>query len=137
MKNYKDSVLKESSQVLEYILKDTLTENDKDRIISDSIDNFNNHVNPGWLKYRKSVSTDASFVEWTDSQETFSDTHGNEFIDFISSLAAVTIGYCDADIDKAVKEQMKNGIIFSLPHELEVEVAEKLIEIIPCAKKVR
>jgi glutamate-1-semialdehyde 2,1-aminomutase len=65
------------------------------------------------------------------------DSDGNEFIDFISSLAAVTIGYCDADIDKAVKEQMKNGIIFSLPHELEVEVAEKLIEIIPCAKKVR
>ena len=65
------------------------------------------------------------------------DSDGNEFIDFISSLAAVTIGYCDADIDKAVKEQMKNGITFSLPHELEVEVAEKLIEIIPCAKKVR
>ncbi len=65
------------------------------------------------------------------------DVDGNEYIDFVSSLAAVTLGYCDEDVDKAVQEQMKNGVIFSLPHRLEMEVAEKLIEIIPCAQKVR
>jgi len=32
---------------------------------------------------------------------------------------------------------MQNGVTFSLPHILEMEVAEKLIEIIPCAEKVR
>ena len=65
------------------------------------------------------------------------DVDGNEYIDFVNSLAAVTIGYCDKDVDKAVQEQMKNGVTFSLPHTLEMEVAEKLIEIIPCAEKVR
>tara|TARA_B100001063_G_C16737768_1_gene542973 strand:+ start:13 stop:1287 length:1275 start_codon:yes stop_codon:yes gene_type:complete len=65
------------------------------------------------------------------------DVDGNEYIDFINSLAAVTIGYCDKDIDRAVQNQMKNGITFSLPHMLEMEVAEKLIEIIPSAEKVR
>ena len=65
------------------------------------------------------------------------DVDGNEYIDFVSSLAAVTLGYCDEDVDKAVQGQMKNGVIFSLPHRLEMEVAEKLIEIIPCAEKVR
>ena len=65
------------------------------------------------------------------------DVDGNEYIDFVNSLAAVTIGYCDKDVDKAVQEQMRNGTIFSLPHTLEMEVAEKLIEIIPCAEKVR
>jgi len=65
------------------------------------------------------------------------DVDGNEYVDFVNSLAAVTLGYCDKDIDKAVQEQMKNGVTFSLPHALEVEVAEKLIEIIPCAEKVR
>jgi glutamate-1-semialdehyde aminotransferase len=65
------------------------------------------------------------------------DVDGNEYIDFVSSLAAVTLGYCDEDIDKAVQKQMKNGVTFSLPHRLEMEVAEKLIEIIPCAQKVR
>ena len=65
------------------------------------------------------------------------DVDGNEYIDFVNSLAAVTLGYCDEDVDKAVQEQMKNGVTFSLPHKLEMEVAEKLIDIIPCAEKVR
>ena len=65
------------------------------------------------------------------------DVDGNEYIDFVNSLAAVTLGYCDENIDNAVQQQMKNGVIFSLPHTLEMEVAEKLIEIIPCAEKVR
>jgi len=65
------------------------------------------------------------------------DVDGNEYIDFVNSLAAVTLGYCDKDVDKAVQDQMKNGVTFSLPHILEMEVAEKLIEIIPCADKVR
>ena len=65
------------------------------------------------------------------------DEDDNEYIDFVNSLAAVTLGYCDKDVDKAVKKQMKNGVTFSLPHTLELKVAEKLIEIIPCAEKVR
>ena len=65
------------------------------------------------------------------------DVDGNEYIDFVSSLAVVTLGYCDEDIDRAVKNQINNGVIFSLPHRLEMIVAEKLIEIIPCAEKVR
>jgi glutamate-1-semialdehyde aminotransferase len=65
------------------------------------------------------------------------DVDGNEYIDFVNSLAAVTLGYCDTDIDKAVQKQMQNGVTFSLPHILEMEVAEKLIDIIPCAEKVR
>jgi glutamate-1-semialdehyde 2,1-aminomutase len=65
------------------------------------------------------------------------DVDGNEYIDFVNSLAAVTLGYCDKDVDYAVQQQMKNGVTFSLPHVLEMELAEKLISIIPCAEKVR
>jgi glutamate-1-semialdehyde aminotransferase len=32
---------------------------------------------------------------------------------------------------------MENGVTFSLPHRLEMEVAEMLVEMIPCAEKVR
>ena len=65
------------------------------------------------------------------------DVDGNEYIDFVNSLAAVTLGYCDPVVDRAVQKQMESGVIFSLPHALEVEVSEKLIDIIPCAEKVR
>ncbi|MCD9023666.1 aminotransferase class III-fold pyridoxal phosphate-dependent enzyme [Cohnella silvisoli] len=65
------------------------------------------------------------------------DADGNEYIDFVNSLGAVTLGYRDPDVDAAVKLQMDNGVSFSLPHKLEMLVAEKLTELIPCAEMVR
>ncbi len=65
------------------------------------------------------------------------DIDGNEYLDFVNALCCVTLGYCDPDIDAAVREQMNSGVTFSLPHRLETEVAELLVEMIPCAEKVR
>ncbi|MFY0642739.1 MAG: aminotransferase class III-fold pyridoxal phosphate-dependent enzyme [Bermanella sp.] len=65
------------------------------------------------------------------------DVDGNEYIDQVNGLLSVSIGYCDDDVDSAIKKQLKNGINFSLPHRLECEVAEKIIEIIPSAEMVR
>lgn len=65
------------------------------------------------------------------------DVDGNEYIDWVNSLAAVTLGYCDPDVDAAVAEQLGKGVTFSLPHRLETELAEKLVELIPCAEMVR
>jgi glutamate-1-semialdehyde 2,1-aminomutase len=65
------------------------------------------------------------------------DADGNEYIDFINSLAAVTLGYNDQDVTAAVEAQLRDGVIFSLPHPLEIEVAEKIVELVPCAEMVR
>lgn len=65
------------------------------------------------------------------------DPDGNEYIDFVNGLCAVTLGYGDPDVDEAVTEQLRNGVTFSLPHRLEMEVAERLVEMVPSAEKVR
>lgn len=65
------------------------------------------------------------------------DADGNEYVDFINSLASITLGYNDAEVMSAVRNQLEDGTIFSLPHPLEVEVAEKLCEMVPCAEMVR
>lgn len=65
------------------------------------------------------------------------DVDDNEYIDFINGLACVTLGYNDRDVNAAVIEQLNNGVIFSLPHPLEIMVAEKIIEMVPCAEMVR
>lgn len=65
------------------------------------------------------------------------DVDGNEYIDFINGLASITLGYNDPDITEAVRAQLGCGVIFSLPHPLEVQVAEKVIEMVPCAEMVR
>jgi glutamate-1-semialdehyde 2,1-aminomutase len=65
------------------------------------------------------------------------DVDGNEYVDFINSLAAVTLGYQDPDVDSAVAAQLREGVTFSLPHPIEMEVAEKIVELVPCAEMVR
>ena len=65
------------------------------------------------------------------------DVDGNEYLDFMSALLCVSIGYADEDVTNAVCDQIKTGVSFSLPHRLEMEVAEQLVAMIPCAEKVR
>lgn len=65
------------------------------------------------------------------------DIDGNEYIDFVNSLASVTLGYNDPDVTAAVREQLDAGVIFSLPHPIEAEVAELICEMVPCAEMVR
>ncbi len=65
------------------------------------------------------------------------DVDGNEYVDFISSLYTIILGYNDPDVIEAVRNQLNSGTIFSLPHPVEVEVAEKIVEMVPCAEMVR
>ncbi|MCW8863845.1 MAG: aminotransferase class III-fold pyridoxal phosphate-dependent enzyme [Colwellia sp.] len=65
------------------------------------------------------------------------DADDNQYTDFVSGLLSVSLGYCNKAVDEAVIKQIKSGVTFSLPHQLEMEVAEKLVELIPCAEMVR
>ncbi|MGZ8263393.1 MAG: aminotransferase class III-fold pyridoxal phosphate-dependent enzyme [Burkholderiales bacterium] len=65
------------------------------------------------------------------------DVDGNEYVDFVNGLLPVILGYDDPDVIEAVTAQLKRGVTFSLATELEVELAELLSEIIPCAEMVR
>jgi glutamate-1-semialdehyde aminotransferase len=65
------------------------------------------------------------------------DVDDGEYIDYILGLASITLGYAYPAVTEAVACQLGEGSIFSLPHPLEVEVAERLIELIPCAEWAR
>jgi glutamate-1-semialdehyde 2,1-aminomutase/spore coat polysaccharide biosynthesis protein SpsF len=65
------------------------------------------------------------------------DVDGNEYLDYPMALAPVVLGHNDPDVTAAVARQMQDGTAYSLPHPLEVEVAELLCEVIPCAEMVR
>ncbi len=65
------------------------------------------------------------------------DVDGNEYIDWVSAIGSVILGYCDPVVDEAVKAQIDRGTNFSITHELELELAELLVERIPCAEMVR
>lgn len=67
----------------------------------------------------------------------FTDVDGNVFIDWVSGIGATILGYCDSIVDNAVKRQIDLGTMYSVSHPIELELAELLINRIPCAEMVR
>ena len=67
----------------------------------------------------------------------FWDVDGNRFLDLTNGLACITLGYRHPDVDQAVLRQLERGVTFSLPHSLELRVAEQIIAMVPCAEMVR
>ena len=67
----------------------------------------------------------------------FFDVDGNEYIDYLCGLGPIILGHAYKKVDDAIKEQMKNGILFSLPHKLELDVSEYLCNMIPCSEMVK
>jgi glutamate-1-semialdehyde aminotransferase/spore coat polysaccharide biosynthesis protein SpsF (cytidylyltransferase family) len=65
------------------------------------------------------------------------DVDGNEYIDYVQGLLPNILGYANEDVDRAVADQIAQGHSFSLPHPLEVQLAERLTRLIPCAEMVR
>jgi glutamate-1-semialdehyde 2,1-aminomutase len=65
------------------------------------------------------------------------DVDGNEFIDYQMGIGPLSLGYCYDVVDRAIQEQLRDGITFSMMHPLEVEVAELIRDVVPQAEMVR
>lgn len=109
----REAVIKESSRILDYILKDELSTEEKDRIVSDSVENYAAFVNPAILSARKSVSSDYSFVEWEDEGAVFRDTHGVEFIDCLGGFGIYMLGHRNPRVVEVVQAQLNRYALHS------------------------
>ncbi len=105
--------LEEAKKVVGLIEAEELTEEQKKAIITESISNFNENVNPGWLEYRKSVSTDSAFVEWEDEGDVFRDVYGTEFIDCLGGFGIYACGHGNPEIKKTVRAQLDRYCLHS------------------------
>lgn len=65
------------------------------------------------------------------------DADGNSFVDLVSALLPIVLGYQDNDVNAAVIQQVSEGSITSLSSIKEIELAETLCRLIPCAEMVR
>ena len=65
------------------------------------------------------------------------DLDGQKYIDLVSSLAAITLGYNNSGVNRAVSKQLKKATSMSLPGVLEAEVSELIVELVPSAEMVR
>ena len=63
---------------------------EKKRMVRETLDQFQNYVSPGWLKYRKSVSSDSAegaVLEWQDGGAYCYGLEGEKFIDCLGGFA--------------------------------------------------
>jgi len=65
------------------------------------------------------------------------DVDGNEYIDFWLGHTALILGHSPPAVVEAVKRQLENGTHYGTSHELEVELAEQVVKMVPSAKMVR
>jgi glutamate-1-semialdehyde 2,1-aminomutase len=65
------------------------------------------------------------------------DVDGNEYIDYNMAIGPLSLGYAYPRVDEAIIAQLKDGITFSMMHELEVTLAELIHKIIPNAESIR
>jgi len=64
----------------------------------------------------------------------FRDADGNEYVDYLLGFGPILLGYNDAAVNEAVRRQMEEGTIYTTAHPKEIEVTEKLRELIPWAE---
>lgn len=87
-----------------------------------------------WTQFSRGVHP--LFVEEAEGC-VLTDVDGNRYLDFSMALCPVILGYAHPVTTEAVTRQLSKGITYSLPHRLEVELAEELTRLIPCADMVR
>ncbi len=110
--SYSD-VSKDLEKVIKFIHSDSLTDAEKETITNDTVEYFDKYVSPGWLKYRKSVSTNGATVEWTDHDSICEGLYGEEFIDCLGGFGIYTCGHRNQEIMSTVKAQLDHQALHS------------------------
>ena len=65
------------------------------------------------------------------------DVDGNEFLDCTMALGSVALGYAEPEVTRAVIDAASRGNVSALSDHREIEVAERLCTVIPCAEMVQ
>lgn len=65
------------------------------------------------------------------------DVDGNEYVDYPMALGPVILGHDYPAVTDAVEQQLQDGTVFSMPHPLQIDVAEQFVDVVPCAEMVR
>lgn len=65
------------------------------------------------------------------------DVDGRDYIDYVGSWGPLILGHCHQAVIEAVNKVLYSGMSFGAPTELEVELAGKIISLIPAIEKIR
>ena len=87
------------------IIKQETIDVDTAKIVAkETVDNFVNHFNKGWVGYRKSVTEAEGYAgtEWRGEGVHFYDVFGNEYIDCLGGYGALDLGWAHPEVVDSV-----------------------------------
>lgn len=84
----------------------------------------------------KSVGADPLFIKRASGSKIF-DEDNNTYIDYVGSWGPMILGHCFPEVVNAVKQCMENGSSFGAPTELEITLAQMVIDAMPSIEMVR
>jgi glutamate-1-semialdehyde 2,1-aminomutase len=64
------------------------------------------------------------------------DVDGNTYIDYTLAWGPLILGHAHPAVERAVAEQLRRGWTYGAQHEREIRVAERIVELVPCAEQV-
>ena len=105
----KKRIIEASRRWLRIINAHRLNEQERQRVVAETLDNFRLYYNRGYLDYRKSVTEGGQFaaVEWSGEGSCFEDITGRRFIDCLGGYGIYSAGINHPKIVRAVKSQLE------------------------------
>src|SRR5712671_791442 len=64
------------------------------------------------------------------------DVDGNRYLDYGLGWGPLILGHAHPEVAAAIARQASRGLTFGAQHDLEYQVAERLIAIVPCAESI-
>ena len=65
------------------------------------------------------------------------DEDGNEYIDYLIGSGPMLLGHCHPAVNEAVQKQLGQGMTFFANNALGIELAEVIVDAVPCAEQLR
>ncbi len=84
----------------------------------------------------RSVGSDPLFIKRASGSHIY-DEDNNEYIDYVGSWGPMILGHTHPDVVSAVKLCLENGSSFGAPTELEITLAQMVIDAVPSIEMVR
>ena len=84
----------------------------------------------------KAVGGAPRFIEKAEGPRIV-DADGNTFIDYVCSWGPMILGHADARVVEAVSARIRKGTSFGAPTELEIELAEMIMDAFPSMERIR
>jgi len=99
--------------MFDYLFNTDLTSDDEHRILSETFKHYAAHLNPGFLRFKRSVKHDSQGVEWRGEGVYMFDIHAHRFLDCLGGYGVFALGHRHPHVVKRVQQTLNRIGLYS------------------------